>query len=441
MVALSLWLSSLSTLFAVGQPQDWRPHETWLVMSSTVRWSDPELEPFESYGRKDKVLAELFAERGVPMSQRVVLLDGEATANATMELLAKQVKEAPPGSTFVFYFQGHGVFDDDGRYVLATADADTSNLDETGLDLAALHAILSLRTTRDRIVLLADACNSGHLGALAAGLTFLGIRTVALTSADAQSESTAAWVFTQALVDGLSGRAIVDGNEDGKIALTEIAAEAKAAMRHREGQPIGFSRPLMAFGDLVVGKTEHLDELLDGPRQAILEARGERFQRGDWVIAPRLEGRREVGRVLGVKRVEGEPTRLRVEFEEDNARIFGWVGESKVDPVMFERWPLGIILKIEKDDSLRRAEVTACEDGLHRVRYLDDEGGEEYVSPDEIAGPEDLSKDGRHVLYDDGGTLIEAVIKGSFQDEFCLRLRGGDWQQDPCVSPSKIREK
>ncbi len=440
-VALSPWLSLLSTLLVTGQPREWRPAETWLLMSSTVKWSDPELEPFESANRKDKVLADLFAERGVPLAQRVVLLDGEATANATMEQLARQVKDAPAGSTFVFYFQGHGLFDDAGRYVLATADAKTTDLEGTGLDLSDLYSLLRLRTTGDRIILFADACNSGHLGALAAGLTFLGIPTVALTSADAQSESTAAWVFTEALVDGFSGRALIDGDLDGVLTLTEVAKEAESAMRHREGQPIAFARPLSALGEFVLSRTGHLDELLDGPRQAILEPRGEHFGRGDWVIAPRLEGRREVARVLGAKRLEGEPVKLRVEFEEDNARIFGWVAERKVDPVMFERWPLGIILKIEKDDTLRRAVVTESEDGLHRVRYLDEEGGEEYVAPDEIAGPEDVARDGRHVLYDDGRTLIEAVVKGFFGDEVCLRLRGGDWNQDPCVPKSKISEK
>lgn len=432
-------LALLLPLLLTTSPPAWDPLGTWVVIASSTRWADPELEAFSPLGRKDEVLAEALALRGVPIAQREVLLDRAATAESTLEALAQQVAEAPRGATFVFYFQGHGLFDGT-RYVLATADADTSRLSETGLGLSALFETLSLRTSEDRVLLLGDACNSGHLGALAAALTFAGIPALALTSADARSSSSASWVFTEALVDGLRGRALLDLDGDGRVTLLEVAAEARAGMRFREGQPIGLSRPSRAFADLTLGPSAPLDELLSGPREATLEMRGDRFGRGDWVLVQRLDGRRDVARILGAQRgTEGTPTRLRVEYEDDNARLFGWAREDKADPIVFERWPIGTLLRIEDGDALRQAEVIASDDGLHLVRYHDADGGEAYVAPDAIAGPVDATKDHEHVLYERNGTLLEAVVKTRVGDEVCLRLRGGHWHEDPCVPAARVR--
>lgn len=80
-----------------------------------------------------------------------------------------------------------------------------------------------------RLMLLADSCHSGGLGEVAKALS--GARqTVALTSSEASNTSTGNWTFTQTLIDGFSGRALLDRNDDDSLTFGELATEVGEAV-------------------------------------------------------------------------------------------------------------------------------------------------------------------------------------------------------------------
>lgn len=425
---------------SVDDPPRWSPADTWVTIASVMAWADPGLEDFDRFRRKDLELDRVLGERGVPASQRRLLMDDQATVEDVVAALGDQLQRAPAGSLLVFYFQGHGIFDAEHRFVMTTTETTTRAPAETGLTLEDLLPIFARRDARDRVLLLGDACYSGHLADLAAALSWLGIPTLALTSADPRSESSQNWTFTQALIDALRGRAIVDRDGDGQIRLTELAEEARLAMRHREGQPIGFSRPHQAFGDLILGPALGLDHPISGPKLHLIEPRGEVFARGDWILTRRLAGERSVARVLGARREEGRPVELRVEYYDFSERIFWWVPEDRVDPIFFEEWPIGSTLQVLDDEQLLRAIVLRSEDGLHLVHYVGyDDTEDEWVTPDQIIGPWDPALERERVLVVDGSTLTEAVVKRRLGDRVCVRYRGSSWLDDRCVSPDQVR--
>jgi len=419
----------------------WEPSRTWVTIASVMKWKDPALDDFDTRRRKDLVLDERFALRGVPDAQRALLIDNDATKHTVVHAVGRQVQAAPPGSTFIFYFQGHGVFDDTHRFVMTTTETRVEDAAQTGLTLADLFAVYALRGPRDRVILLGDACYSGHLGDLAVALNALGVPALALTSADARAESSENWTFTQALIDALEGRTLVDKDGDGRVRLSELAEEARLAMRHREGQPISFTRPRVDLKDLELGPARPLSDPINGPDVDALEPRGAHFGRGDWVLATRLAGERSVARVLGAKTEDGKPTRLRVEYYDFTDRLYAWAREDLVDPILFEEWPVGADLRVLDDGEALRATVKIADHGLHLVSYVGYAATEdEYVAPDQILGPWDARDERERVLVSRGSTLQEAVIKGRFLDRVCVRFRGSSWLDDRCVQASRVRQ-
>jgi hypothetical protein len=423
----------------------WDPTRTWALVAGVLRWQDPSLEPSSTHHRKDVELMKVLADRGVPAAQRTLLVDRDATARAVLAALGEQVAAAPKGSTFLVYFEGHGLFDASRRYVLATAETHTERLDRTGLGVGALFPILAVRGATDRVLLLGDACYSGHLAAVASALSYLGVPAISLTSAAETSASSENWTYTQAFIDALLGRPIVDRDRDGEIRLSEVAEEARLAMRFREGQPIGWAA--LGFPDLVLATTA-----VWAPDILALDERGEVFARGDWVIARRLDGERSIARVLGAKREEGRPLRLRLEYYDFSDRLFGWAREDRADPVMFLTYPVGTRLRVEDDDQVFAARVVKVEDDMHLVHFegLAPDGGDTdpsdvelpmdaFVTPDQILGTLDPAEDAsRRVLVEDGGDLYEAVVKGRFRGEVCVRYPGSPLVEDDCVPESRI---
>lgn len=390
-VARTMLQALLATLvLAAPDPQGrpvWDPAATWSVTAGVLRWKDKELDDFSTYGRKDKLLDKTLDARGVPDDQRALLIDKQATAAAVLDAVGRQVVAAPPGTTFVFYFTGHGVRDATGQLVLTTTDTDTRRLESTGLRASALVPLYALRGARDRVVLLSDACTSGDLAAVAWSLLALGVPTVALTSAASQSESTGNWTFSQTIIDTLRGRALLDTDEDGAVTLAEAAAEARGAMRHREGQPFGFVAAGVPL-DLV------LAEAAPWPKDlAALDVSGERWRRGDWVLVMR-NGEEVVGRVLGAERRPGRKgtrgpldVRLRLAFFGYADETLGWAREDRAREVAFESHPVGARLAVEDDEEVYEAVVRRSEDGLHFVHYEGyEESEDEWVTPDQILG-------------------------------------------------------
>ena len=65
--------------------------------------------------------------------------------------------------------------------------------------------------------------------------------------------------------------------------------------------------------------------------------------------------------------------------------------------------------------------------------------GAEFVTPDQILGRLDPAEEAaQRVLVEEGGDLYEAVIKGRFRGEVCLRYPGSPFVEDDCVPESRV---
>ena len=191
----------------------------------------------------------------IPESRLRLLLNEEATRNNVVGALGNHFAAACPQDQLIVYFAGHGETDPvkpDDAFLLVH-DTSTENMVATGVSMARLYELLRERTKAQNLVMIIDACRSGHIrfpgrrGAklgnrisafeghiekAATGTEGWGVITA--TASDSFSlESEAGWdrcgfdpyeyaggLFTCHLLAGLSGRA--DKNADGAVTATEV---------------------------------------------------------------------------------------------------------------------------------------------------------------------------------------------------------------------------
>jgi hypothetical protein len=219
---------------------------------------------------------------------------------------------------------------------------------------------------KGRVILLADCCYSGGLADVAQKLHAQGIRALALTSAEASSESTGNWTYTQTLIDDLSGRAIADRDGNGSVTLAEMSHEVADAMRNREHQRWGYA-------DYGV------------PEKLVLSARKAGKVTGPgvrgWLIAANA-GEPAAARVLAVK---GD--KLQVSFYDYATETVVWVDKQDTKAMSFPTFPVGAVVDVTWEHKAYEATILKVEDGFHYITYAG-YGPEwnEWVMADRIVG-------------------------------------------------------
>ncbi len=430
---IALTTATAAPLWGAAPRADLDPTTTWAIVAGVVHWSDPDLPDFSPRHRQDKALFEALGKRGVPLAQRVLLLDRAATRDRILASIRKQVQAAPPGATFLFFFSGHGLYEE-RQFILATAETKLAQLDTTGLGLGPLVGAYAGRTGKDRVLFLSDACYSGHLGAAAWSLTSLGVPAAALAAAPDKGTSTENWTFTAVLMDALAGVPFVDGDRDGQVTLGELASELRDVMKHREGQPVGFAAAGIG-PDVVLARTGAWPA-----RMAKLTERGDRFGRGDWVLAQRPKRtERAPARVLGATRDAAGKVTLALSFYDFSQEVLGRRPEREVQPMVFETWPIGTHLKVDDEDlGETEALVVQVNDELHLVRFLAD-GRDEWIMPDQILGAWNAADEHPRVEVLSDGDWLGAIVKADRGGEVCVRYPGYDWTEDECVPRASVR--
>src|SRR4051812_5446578 len=107
-----LWVAFFCLLGSVAvsaAPDGLHPTKTYALLVGVVEWQDASLLRFPRVGRQDRELERALLAWGVPRSQLHFLEDKEATRERIITELEKAAGAAPPDSTFLFYFTGHGL--------------------------------------------------------------------------------------------------------------------------------------------------------------------------------------------------------------------------------------------------------------------------------------------------------------------------------------------
>ncbi len=135
------------------------------VLVGVDKYSSPDIDLTYAKSDATRLAAALDKRKAIYYAKQNVelLADGEATAAAIAAALERAVAAATPEDTILFFFAGHGVQGDDGRYYLAPHDLERDSIERTGLPWSQIAAILA--KTKARAVVILDSCHSGLSGA------------------------------------------------------------------------------------------------------------------------------------------------------------------------------------------------------------------------------------------------------------------------------------
>ncbi len=213
----------------------WEPSKTWALLIGVLEWETPSLTTFPKPGRVDRILEAALYERGVPRDHVTFLEDRAATLARCREALRATAETAGAGSTLVLYYAGHGLRIGDKTF-FAPYDVDPKDVARTGLGHDEIARVLATTWKGARLLLMADSCESGGLGAVVPTFAGAGAKAASLTSAMETHVSTGSWTFTASIVRILSGDGVPDLDGDGSITFDEADRFVHREMRWRESQ-------------------------------------------------------------------------------------------------------------------------------------------------------------------------------------------------------------
>ena len=148
-------------LYSSQAKADFDPDKTFVFIVGVLEWQSPSLAPFEKKNRKDEELYKLFVSSGVKSPNIVFLKDQDATLMNIRRNLDGMLNKTTPGSTFIFYYAGHGVRAGDGPVSFANYDYMDSK--GNGLQTDIVTDQIAKRFKGKQAWLLADCCFSGVL--------------------------------------------------------------------------------------------------------------------------------------------------------------------------------------------------------------------------------------------------------------------------------------
>jgi len=217
----------------------WEPARTWAFIVGLLEWQRDDIySSFPKEERRDAQLVKLLIERGVPKAQIRYLQDRKATTAAIDAGMAAHLAAAPPGSTLMLYFCGHGGMDDAGQVFFASYDADDAQ--NPGWPVPAIPDAVEAHFKGGQAILLADCCHSGHLADAVAARP-RRVAYASLCSSLSSELSTGNWTFTEAILAALRGEAYADGDGSATISLAELAAHIQAELAFAEEQVATFA--------------------------------------------------------------------------------------------------------------------------------------------------------------------------------------------------------
>jgi hypothetical protein len=205
-----------------------------------------------NYGRPDaQALVNALKDGARPLFKEikiVELYDSDATLANVVSAFEQAAVASKPQDVFVFYYAGHGVMEEGergaaGEFFLVPHDVtqlygDSDSLSQKALSAARLKALLSKIPAQKQLVLL-DACQSGgaveafalrgapEQKALYQLARSAGVVVIAASGTQqfaSEVKELGHGVFTDALLEGLSGKAAGGAAAAGKVTVKQLEA-------------------------------------------------------------------------------------------------------------------------------------------------------------------------------------------------------------------------
>jgi hypothetical protein len=358
----------LLALTAIARGEErWDPAKTYVVMVGITEWKSNgkhEYEKFPKRGRVDVLLEKQLLDDGVPRENLVFLKDKAATAEAMRTEIAAVAKRAPAGSTFIFYFNGHGDRDwKTGRNYLVNYDLDPADMAKTGFAVAELSKLLEDNFRSGRVLLLGDSCYSGALADVVRH--FAGnkkVRAASLSSVVGENMAWATNSYTEDLIKIFAGDGVLDRDHKGKVTLKDAASFLRDEMRFREDQPSEVARNADFEPDFVIRDVDPTKVLrtLEGP-----------WQLRDFVDA-KLDGHWYRAQI-----VDEKDGRYKIHFFSKNYEIRDeWLDKNEIRKPFVHDVAKGDAVSVRSTADWLKGKptwfdgvVTAVRDGFARVRY------------------------------------------------------------------------
>lgn len=327
----------------------WQPRRTWVfAVSCTVYKYDKTLN-MPKDGREDLALIAELKSRGVPGDHVVFLKDKDGTIARIRESFTALLHKTQHDDTLIFYFQGHGSRDiEKGRstYYFVNYDCNDDHPDSFFYMKEVFDGI-EKHFKGARVLLAADCCCSGGL-IVEARSRHTSIAYACLPSVAAHNGSTGAWTYTDSLIRGFSGSALLDADGDRRITLRELAHYTERRMAFVERQKADFATFNGFDPDMELGPAP---QKADDQLGRFVDARGDD---GNW-------HRGEVD-----KAKEGK---LHITFVDGDR---AWVKSDAIRNAKFSEIPRGahVLAKNEADgDKWQRAVIIKSYLGLHLVHF------------------------------------------------------------------------
>lgn len=397
---------------------DIKPGEnTYGVVAGALEWTDPNFPPFSSVHRKDKEFYELLRTQGVKAKNVSLLIDNESTVDAMKRAVLDALEKAPEGSTFIFYYAGHGVKDNDNTIYFASYDITSGNYKKTGFDVSWLGDAVRDKFKGKLVWLLADCCYSGALLDEAEKINSTGKNVIALTSAASCNISTANWTFTQTIIDCLLGLPLADRNNDGVISIKETGTELGDAMKFRERQMCGFR----LFGideTAVLGKTS-----------GSVSKSSDDFTAGSYYMAPKGSD------MAAVRIVNVDKNNIECEFYNYSDKSVVSFSATELVPIHFVGYSVGDIVKVSWEGKWYDAEIKKSQNDFYYIKYAGyDDFWNEWVAYDRIkTGKEKTAQ------VEQKGVWYPAEVLEEKGRKYFIRYMGYGYQWDEWVGKERIK--
>ncbi len=323
----------------------WDPARTWAFIVGLLEWKRNDIyDSFPKEERRDAQLVDLLIERGVPTAQVHYLQDRQATTTAINARMAEHLAAAPPGSTLILYFCGHGGMDNDGTVFFASYDADDG--ENPGWPAAAIPDAIETYFCGSHAILFADCCHSGRLSD-AVATRKRRVAYASLCSSLSSEISTGNWTFTEAILSALRGEAYTDGDGSATITLAELAAHIQTEMAFAEEQVATFITTHGFDPEVVLGPARPRHDPQIGRQVAVKSE-------GAWYAAQVIDTR------------EGE---LKLRFYGYTRSDDTWVSADAVRTIGRPRYPIGTTVEVTWKNRWYVASVLDERAGIHQVAY------------------------------------------------------------------------